>query len=547
LGWIKTVNDPCCFLQKGTKNDMGIHVDDMLASFATEEQAVSFFGSLAKRWPGLTFKKLERLVGISFEVVQNAELYSVFMHQKPLFQTVLLRMGLENCNPKLTPAVPGMIFSKKDCQDADAKDSTGMLQSDYRSFLQAINYGANQTRFDIKQVVSNLASFLNNPGVVHKQALKHLAAYLKGTLDFGIEFRGYPSIGRVVEPVTVVYTDSSHGDCVDTKRSTEAFGTWQDNTPISVVSAKGLKVRSCINHSEVLTTASAIAPRDILESASASTPAEGHFDSHIRSVNKSQRDAVWIVNMTAELERKNRKEMPSTNIFIDNSGAIKLLKDPIKHSANKHIMHELQELRERIEEGNFNPVKVSTTDNWINCATKAVAGNVESRRQLSHLSAPVGKSPNFALQEKNQVLRPKHAFSSVRVGEASHPGPVEGHGMMLRSHRIVNWAPVDVVHKEQERLARRAVTFAVNNLRRVKSHMMLAERGSMKQQERRAEQAVVLARNNLRRIRFAMATEGPLVNPLVMVYEFATAYRDEFATAYSVRAPSLGQGGMLDE
>ena len=74
-----------------------------------------------------------------------------------------------------------------------------------------------------------------------------------------------------------------------------------------------------------------------------------------------------------------------------------------------------------------------------------------------------------------------------------------------------------------------------------------AEQGSRMQQERRAVQAVVLARNNLRRIRFAMATEGPLVNPLVMVYEFATAYREEFATVYSVRAPSLGQGGMLDE
>ncbi len=167
------------------------------------------------------------------------------------------------------------------------------------------------------------------------------------------------------------------------------------------------------------------------------------------------------------------------------------------------------------------------------------------------MAAPVGKSPNFVLSTESQVDRPKHSFSSVRVGEASHPGPFgiteDGHHMILRSHCVNDQVLLNAEHKEQERLARRAVSFAVNNLRRVRSHMMLAEQGSRMQQERRAVQAVVLARNNLRRIRFAMATEGPLVNPLVMVYEFATAYREEFATVYSVRAPSLGQGGMLDE
>jgi len=51
--------------------------------------------------------------------------------------------------------------------------------------------------------------------LTHWNALKHVMAYIKGTIDYGITYKG----GSSLEPSR--YVDSDYAECKDTRRSTK--------------------------------------------------------------------------------------------------------------------------------------------------------------------------------------------------------------------------------------------------------------------------------------------------------------------------------------
>ena len=59
-------------------------------------------------------------------------------------------------------------------------------------------YLASATRLDISFVVSKLSQFVSNTGDDHWEALERVMRYLKGTMNYGIHYIGYPRVpGRV--------------------------------------------------------------------------------------------------------------------------------------------------------------------------------------------------------------------------------------------------------------------------------------------------------------------------------------------------------------
>ena len=55
-------------------------------------------------------------------------------------------------------------------------------------------YLASATRPDISFVVSKLSRFVSNPADDHWKALDKVMLYLKGTMDYGIHYTGYPRV-----------------------------------------------------------------------------------------------------------------------------------------------------------------------------------------------------------------------------------------------------------------------------------------------------------------------------------------------------------------
>jgi histone deacetylase 1/2 len=95
---------------------------------------------------------------------------------------LLLRVGMENCNPTSTPLVPS---------ERLARDTGALLGIEdlfwYRSIVGSLQY-LTLTCPNISFAVNKVCQFLSQPMEVHWEAVKRILLYVKGTLDTGLSF-----------------------------------------------------------------------------------------------------------------------------------------------------------------------------------------------------------------------------------------------------------------------------------------------------------------------------------------------------------------------
>ena len=82
--------------------------------------------------------------------------------------------------------------------------------------IGSLMYLASATRPDISFAVSKLSRFVSNPGDDHWKSLERVMHYLKGTMNYGIHYTGYP---RVLEG----YSDSNWISDADEIKTTSGY------------------------------------------------------------------------------------------------------------------------------------------------------------------------------------------------------------------------------------------------------------------------------------------------------------------------------------
>ena len=205
------------------------------------------------------------------------------------------------------------------------------------SIQASINFLVCVTRDDLRFINGKLAKFCTNPGEEHFKAQKHELRFLKGTLNYGIEF-----VWRASDPAPAdgplhieAGSDSSFADDVDTQRTTLGYVIKINNATIIANSKLSARVDSCVNHSEL----------HAFDAATSSAPAQDQLtDGASVSVMRANRTVAWVRGVKAGLERRTVASMQPTPVYVDNSGVIAMLKDATLKSANKHIYRTLQEL-----------------------------------------------------------------------------------------------------------------------------------------------------------------------------------------------------------
>jgi hypothetical protein len=70
----------------------------------------------------------------------------------------------------------------------------------YYQIIGSLMYLASATRRDISFAVSKLSRFVSNPGDDHWKALERVMRYLKGIMNYGIHYTGYP---RILEGIVI--------------------------------------------------------------------------------------------------------------------------------------------------------------------------------------------------------------------------------------------------------------------------------------------------------------------------------------------------------
>ena len=383
--------DNCLFIHRTIDMATSLHVDDGVLAAPSREHAeqvlgVSGLGGRKK----ITWGPLESTLGIEFKLDYTPEQRTVFMSQRAYAVTVLERAGLLDCNPARVPAVPGRKYTKADCPVNDEQRSElaslGPVGESYHSIVASLNFLVNITRDDMRFIQGKVCKYCKNSGAEHARALKHELRYLKGTLDYGIEFRWRASDPDPADgPLDIVaWADSSYGDDVDTGRSTIAKVVQVNGATVSASSKLSPRVDSCINHSELRAFAEVCAPT--------SAPSAGGnvlTDGASTALLDTSRTVVWLRGVKAALERRKVAELPPTPVMVDNAGVISMLGDTTLKSANRHIYRALAENRERVHlDKSVIPVKVSTKNNLANALTKQEQGTAASAAQLRRITGP---------------------------------------------------------------------------------------------------------------------------------------------------------------
>jgi hypothetical protein len=379
--------DNCLFLHRTEEMATSLHVDDGVLAVPTHAHAERVLGPNglgAKR--NITWGPLQNTLGIEFTVKYTPTQRTVFMGQRAYAATIIERAKMTTCNPAKTPARPGQAYTKKDCptteEDKAELKAAGLTKEHYHTLVASLNFLVTITRDDIKFVQGKLAKYCTNPGRVHFGVLKHAMRYLKGTMDYGIEFKWKKSDEAKADgPLQLeAWSDSSYADDIDTARTTLGDVIKANGATVSATSKLSQRVDSCVNHAELhaFTNVAGTVP-------DSNTPTDGAAT----ALTRTSRTVTWLRGVKAGLERRDPATMPPTPVYVDNAGVLAMIDGNTIKSANKHIYRTLAEARERVNlDKTVAVIKVGTKVNIANAMTKQEQSIKESAEQLRSITGP---------------------------------------------------------------------------------------------------------------------------------------------------------------
>jgi hypothetical protein len=124
------------------------------------------------------------------DVILNIKLIKgedgITLSQSHYVEKVLTRFGHMDCKPVATPYDPSYTLSKYEGEPVN--------QLLYSRIIRSLMYLISATRPDISYAVCRLARYSASPGDRHCVALYIVLRYLKGAMNLGIKYTGYPLV-----------------------------------------------------------------------------------------------------------------------------------------------------------------------------------------------------------------------------------------------------------------------------------------------------------------------------------------------------------------
>jgi len=151
-----------------------VYVDDLLLVASSTKALNSELNELHKRIKLKDLGEVKRYLGV--DISRNPD-RSFTLSQRRALVEILELAGMENCKPVTTPLEVGVLDSK---EQAALREDRATL---YRSLVGKLMYIATNTRPDILVATATLSKYLRDPQDRHWSSLKHLLAYIRGSLD----------------------------------------------------------------------------------------------------------------------------------------------------------------------------------------------------------------------------------------------------------------------------------------------------------------------------------------------------------------------------
>ncbi|KAI3685741.1 hypothetical protein L6452_34999 [Arctium lappa] len=320
-GFERGVIDKTLFIKRKKKDILlvQIYVDDIIFRSTRDNLCKEFEDLMHQRFKMSSMGELTFLLGL--QVQQKSD--DIFICQSKYVQDILTKFGFSDSKPASTP----METHKQITTDLEGED---MDEHHYRSMIGSLMY-LTTSRPYIMFPVCVCARFQVRPKQSHFQAVKRIFRYLKGKPRLGL---WYPHDSPFD---LIAYSDSDLGVANLDRKPTSGGCQFLGARLVSWQCKKQTTVSTSTTEAEYIAAASCCS------------------------------QVLWIQNQMLDYG----VTFLHTPIFIDNSSAISIVNNPVKHSKTKHIEIRYHFIRDCNEKKLVQVVKVHTDNQFADLFTKA--------------------------------------------------------------------------------------------------------------------------------------------------------------------------------
>jgi len=264
-------------------------------------------------------------VYLGMTIARDRDARKLTLSQQKMTKGLLATYGLADAKPLAVPINTSTKLAKAGGEPLDQD------QCPYSRLTGSLLYLTNCTRPDIAQAVGVLSKFSSCATTLHWRAALNVLRYLSGTESFGLCFGGDNT-------QIMGFCDADYAGDTDDRRSTTGYVFTLNGGGVSWASRRRLTVAASTTEAEYMAAAAAT------------------------------KEALWLHTLMRDL----RVPVDTVDIYADNQGAIKLLKNPITSMRSKHIDVVYHFAREHVERQDVAFQYISTQHTDADVLTRAV-------------------------------------------------------------------------------------------------------------------------------------------------------------------------------
>ena len=323
-----------------------MHIDDMTITAKLLELVQWVKRELARHVQIHDLGETKFILGV--EVIRDRKRRAIGLTQRQYIEETLKMFGLKSCSPVATPLDPHYKFSME--STASPEEIALMSKVPFATLLGRWVNLCNWRRPDTQYACLLLAHAQKDPKPEHWKALKHLSRYLAGTCDMMLIYAPDPNATELFTP----YLDSDYSGDSDSARLTSGM-VMKMGTGAILWSSK-------------------LQPIVALSSTEAEYVA----------VCQAGQEAVWVRQF---LEAVGYDMSAPTTMFVNNTSAVCVARNPEHQTRMKHIDVRWHWLRDCVEKKVFKIEHIGTDKMPADILTKALSRvKVETGRRMLGLA-----------------------------------------------------------------------------------------------------------------------------------------------------------------
>ena len=160
-----------------------LYVDDMLNFGTCLDVIIETKEILSSKFEMKDLGEADVILGIKIKIIVNG----FSLNQSHYIEKLLRKFDSFDVVPVRTPYDPSVHLKKNTSE-------LSVSQSEYAKIIGSVMFLMNYTRPDIAYAVSRLSRYTHNPSSEHWNALRCLLKYLKGTINWSLQFSKFPII-----------------------------------------------------------------------------------------------------------------------------------------------------------------------------------------------------------------------------------------------------------------------------------------------------------------------------------------------------------------